>query len=327
MAGELPPLSVRWIRAARRRLHRGWPLIVALAVAFALLATAARSPYTIAADQTGALFTFGRLHSEPVPPGLHLRVPVAQEVAKVNTGEVARVEIFGEVMPALSFLSADTNLIDATAVVQYRVGALGDYLFGTEDPETLLRLLVRAALAEQMASTPVDDVLTSAKTAIQNQVRASVQERLDRHRSGLIVLAVNLQSVQPPTEAAGAFREVSDSRAEAAQAIDNAESERGRRIRLVRGEAEQILAAARTAANARLQQARGTAEHFEALLESHRRAPGQTRTELYLATLRDVLPRTRLIVLAPGETPRVDVQLIEPEDASGLPPLFGARDR
>lgn len=307
---QLPP-SVRLIRGARRGLHSHWPWLLALVAAIGLVAILVRAPYTVAADQTGALFTFGRLHAEPVEPGLHLRLPLVQEVLKVGTGEVARVEVFGETTPTLSFLSADTNLIDVSVVVQYRVGSLGDYLFGTEDPEQLLRLLVRAVLVEQMSSVPVDDILTSAKTAIQIRVRQHVQERLDRYRSGLLVLAVNLQSVEPPAEAAGAFRQVSDSRAEAAQAIDKAEGERGRRLRLTRGQAEQILATARTDADARRQQARGAAERFLALLESYRSAPGQTRTALYYETLRQVLPRTRLIVLAPGEAPRLDIQLLE----------------
>ncbi|MEM6796852.1 MAG: FtsH protease activity modulator HflK [Acidobacteriota bacterium] len=306
----LPP-SVRLIRGARRGLHRRWPLLRAGAAAIGLLALIARVPYTVAAGQTGALSTFGRLHSEPIEPGLHLRLPLAQRVVKVATGEVSRVEVFGESVPELSFLSADSNLIDASIVVQYRIGSLGDYLFGSESPERLLRLVVRAALLEEMASTPVDDVLTSAKTAIQARVRASAQRRLDRHRSGLVVMTVNLQTVQPPLEVADAFRQVSDARAEAAQRIDKAEGERGRRLRLTRGRAEQIRAEARTEADTRLQEARGAADRFLALLESHGAAPGQTRSALYYDTLRKVLPRTKLIVLPPGESPRVDVNWIE----------------
>ncbi|MEO1084339.1 MAG: FtsH protease activity modulator HflK, partial [Acidobacteriota bacterium] len=281
---QLPP-SVRLIRGARRTLHRRWPRLLAAAAALALLAVLLRAPYAVDTEETGALFTFGRLHAEPVQPGLHLRVPFVQRVTKVSTGNVGRVEIFGETSPTLSFLSADTNLLDASVVVQYRVGALGDYLFSTEDPEQLLRLLVRAVLVEQMSTAPVDDLLTSAKTTVQTRVRQQVQERLDRYRSGLLVLAVNLQSVEPPAEAAGAFSEVSDARAQAAQSIDRAEGERGRRLRLARGEAEQILATARTDADARLQEARGATRRFLSLLNSYRASPGQTRDSLYFETL------------------------------------------
>ncbi|MEM1182752.1 MAG: protease modulator HflK, partial [Acidobacteriota bacterium] len=210
---------------------------------------------------------------------------------------------------------ADTNVIDASVVVQYRIGSVGSFLFKTEDPTQLLRQVVRAALVEEMASTPVDDVLTSAKNSIQARVRRSAQRRLDRHGSGLVVMSVSLQSVQPPREVADAFRQVSDARAESAQAVDKAEGERGRRLRLTRGHAEQIVETARTDAEARRQEARGAAERFLALLESHRASPGQTRTALYLGTLTEVLPRTRLILLAPGETPNVDVHLLE----SGVP--------
>ncbi|MEO1368385.1 MAG: FtsH protease activity modulator HflK, partial [Acidobacteriota bacterium] len=321
---DLPP-SVRLIRGARRTVHRRWGRLLAGAAAIALVAVLFQAPYAVDTEETGALFTFGRLHSEPVSPGLHLRIPFVQEVTKVSTGHVGRIEVFGDTSPNLSFLSADTNLIDVSVVVQYRIGALGDYLFSTENPEQLLRLLVRAVLVEQMSNAPVDDLLTSAKTTIQARVRQQVQERLDRYGSGLLVLSVNLQSVEPPTEAAGAFREVSDARAQAAQAIDRAEGERGRRLRLARGEAEQILATARTDADARLQEARGATRRFLALLESYRASPGQTRTSLYFETLGEVLPRTRMIVLAPGETPQIDVNLLETPPA--VPPAMIAPDR
>ncbi|MEM1180337.1 MAG: SPFH domain-containing protein [Acidobacteriota bacterium] len=118
---QLPP-SVRWIRGAREGLHRRWPWLLAGLAVFGALAALSQAPYTVAADQTAALSTFGRLHAEPVEPGLHLRVPFIQDVLKVDTGKVSRLEIFGETRSTLSLLSADTNVIDASVVVQYRIG-------------------------------------------------------------------------------------------------------------------------------------------------------------------------------------------------------------
>ena len=163
-------------------------------------------------------------------------------------------------------LLVEDNLIDAQLVVQYRIGDLHDYLFATEDPQLLIEQVVRATLVEAFASTPGDDVLTSAKASLQNRVRHESQARLDQHGAGITLVAVSLQSVNPPREAAAAFRAVSDARAEAAKAVNSAEGERDKSLRLTRGEADRTLTESHSTADTRQQRAQGAAKRFEALL-------------------------------------------------------------
>jgi len=317
------PPSVQRIRAARRLLERnrrgaGLAVLVILALAWGLSGL-----YTVATDETAAVLRFGELVADAVGPGIHWSVPGGvDEVVQVATGEVFRQPVQDDWEPELGLVTSDENLIEATLVVQYRVSDLGDYLFATEDAEILVEQVVRAVLVEAFATTPVDDVLTSAKASIQNQVRERAQDQLDIYESGLTLVAVNLQAVNPPPEAAGAFRAVSDSRAEAAQAINRAQGERERSSRLAGGEASQLVQEARTAADARTQGAQGAAERFGSLLRQYQRSPGQTRSEIYNEILMKVLPQARLIVLAPGEKPEIDVQLMEPRTDSRRPPSF-----
>lgn len=320
------PPSVRVIRRARDLLRRRWPLLLAGAAAAACAGWLAGGVYAVDTAETAAVLRFGRLIDDAVGPGLHLRLPdgIDQAVA-APTGAVARLEI---APGGQSLLTGDTNLIDAGAVVQYRISRLGDYLFATENPESLVRLVVQAALAEALGAARVDEVLTSAKAAVQAQVRAAAQERLDACGAGVILVAVNLQAVEPPNEAAGAFRQVADARAEAAETVNRAEGERGRALRLARGRAEQTLEQARADADRRVQEARGASERFLALLDRHRRSPELARIDLYRSTLARVLPRARLIVLPPG-APRVGVHLLEGPAGEGwdvplgLPPQEG----
>jgi len=234
-------------------------------------------------------------------------------VSKVRTGEVLRLQVAGEGGEPLALITGDENLIGTTLVVQYKVTALGPYLFRTEGPSALLERAVRSALVHAVVRMPVDDVLTSGKAKIQNEVRREAQERLQAYGAGVSLVAVNLQMVTPPAEAADAFRQVSDARAEAARAINEAHSRGERSLNLAQGEAEGTVTAARSWAGARVQKAHGAAERFALVLAQKRRTPEQTRTDFYLDTLRRVLPRTRIIVLAPGAKPRVDVNLMPPK--------------
>ncbi len=326
---QADPPSVRAIRGLRRWLAGRWRRVAAALAALGLLAALSAGVYKVDNGETAAVLRFGELVDGAVQPGLGASLPGVHEVIKARTGDVFRVEIGGDFAPELALVTGDENLIVTTLVVQYRIQDLSRYLFATEDPLALLRQAVRAALVASFATQPVDEVLTAAKAAIQNDVRREAQGRLDRYGAGLTVVAVNLQTVTPPPEAAGAFRAVSDARAEAAQAIERAEGERDRSLRLARGEADKLLTEARAAADKRLQGARGAADRFRALLRQKRLAPGQTRTELYNATVQKVLPRARLVVLAPGEAPRIDLNYLDrPEGAgAGVPPGVSFDDR
>ncbi|MEM9595605.1 MAG: FtsH protease activity modulator HflK [Acidobacteriota bacterium] len=325
-AQALPP-SVRLIQGFRDLVHRRWRGTLGILAVLGIVVWVGAGVYTVANDEGAAQLRFGALAEDAVGPGLHLALPGVHEVFKARTQGVSRLEIVGDDGQPLPLLTSDSNLILAALVVQYRIGNLGDHLFATEDPAQLVRQTARAAAVEVFTGTDVDSVLTSGKAQVQNQVRDSAQERLDAFGAGVILVAVNLQSVDPPTEAATAFRDVSNARADAAQLANKAEGERERALRLARGEAEQLLSAARSRADARIQRARGAADRFTSLLRQHRASPQQARTELYHRTLAQVLPRAKLVVLRPGDG-SVSVHLLDSGgDAPPMPTGPMSRDQ
>ena len=267
--------------------------------------------YTVDNGESAAVLRFGALVDDTVEPGLRFRAPAGvDDVTKTRTGEVFRVQVEGDEPPRLDLVTGDENLIEVALTVQYRITRLGDYLFRTEDAETLVRQTIRADMVEAVAALGVDDVLTSAKTLVQQQVRERSQARRDDYDSGVTLVSVNLQAVDPPPEAEAAFRGVLDARAEAAETVSYARAEQDRALRLASGEAAQLLSAAEAEANMAVQIARGAAERFRELLVQKRRSPELARTDLFARTIREVLPRTRVIVLAPGELPELEVNLV-----------------
>ena len=255
-----------------------------------------------------------------VEPGLHLALPPGVDaVTKVKTGEVLRLQVAGDGGAPMSLVTGDENLIETTLIVQYRISSLASYLFHADDPTALLTQAVRAAMVDEIARRTVEEVLTSGKASVQNEVRRKAQTMLQAYSTGLSLVAVTIQAVNPPPEAVAAFLEVSDARAQAARAVNEAQTRRESSLNLARGRAERSLAEARTWADQRQQKARGAASRFEQVMAQARRTPQQTRTDFYLAMVRKVLPKARIIVLAPGEKPRIDIYLTQPGSAATPP--------
>lgn len=320
--------SVPLIRRTRRLLHQHWKPLLFGGLLLALAVWLGRGVYTIDSGQTAAVQRFGALVDDTVAPGLHLALPPGLDrVHILETGEVSSVEVTSDLSPTLSLVSGDLNLIEARVVVQYRIRRPGKFLWATENPEGLIQQVVRACLLEEFAATAVDDLLTSAKARLQQHVRQEAQRRLEDFDAGIDLVAVNLQSVDPPREASGAFRDVSDARAEASQVISEAEGRRARDLRLARGEAEGLIETARADADSRRRAAEGAADRFVSLLSHYRISPQQTRVELYNQTMERVLPETHIFLLAPGQQPQIDLQLVEPGTLSSgkTPPQTAPR--
>jgi len=308
-----PPLSVRCIRAVVRHVAARPFTIGAMLLSCGLVVSALPAVFVVDSGETGAVRRFGRLIDATVPPGLTVRLPWGiDRVTRVRTGEVQRQEVKEDVGRPIVLVSGDENFLELRLVAQYTISDPGAYLFHVDDPAGVISQAVRAALVGTVAGMPVDEVLTGGKAHIQHAVRRAAQATLDRCGVGVTLIGINLQAASPPPEAAQAFRDVSDARADAARTVNEAQSEGERSLSLARGRAQAVVEEARAGADARLRRARGATARFKALLARQRAAPIQASTEIYVDVARRVLPRARLVLLAPGPPPRIDLNLTEP---------------
>ncbi len=167
---------------------------------------------------------FGMVIEPRAAPGAHYRLPwPVDRVDIINVSDVRR-EIVGVPQPEeghdhpepptkLQVLSGDTNVIDVEIVVQYQVRDPAAYLVNVQyAPYRLVRDAVRQAVTSLVSQQPVDAILTTERQALQNDIRAETQKRLDEYNSGLVVVGINLQKAYPPDEVAAAFTDVNSAR-------------------------------------------------------------------------------------------------------------------
>ncbi len=281
--------------------------------------------YVVPTEEQAVLTTFGALADNEVTPGVgwHFPWPVGR-VYKLKVRELKRAFIGGEVAdeanaipadPVLSqFLTGDQNILNVRAVAQYSVANPAQYLFRSRDVERAVANAVEAALGRQVATRSVDDVLTTEKIAIQEEVRRRAQELVDRLGLGVALSTVNIRSVTPPAEAADAFRDVASARADSARIVNEAEGYANDILPRARGEAQQMLSSSQGYRVSKIQQAQGESARFERLASEYRRNPEVTRSRLFLETMEEVLPRLRKTIV--DESGNLDLTLIR-RGASG----------
>jgi membrane protease subunit HflK len=302
-----------------------WRLLAMLLVAGYLLS----GVFFVGTDQQGLVFVLGTVRERPYEPGLHWTWPrPIARVATLKVRETKRLAV-GYRMPEqvlerqpppsqTQFLTGDRNLIDIRVVVQYVIRNPVSYLLRARDVQVVIASAVDSALTAVVVERPVDDVLTTGKFAVQNDVQTRAQEMLERYRCGVSVLGVNIETIAPPSEVVEAFRDVASAREDRDRIVREAQSYANERIALARGEAARLQAEAEAYRSRTVARAEGESARFTSVAREYRLAPSSTATRLYLETLEEVLPRLDINLVDPGSGP-VEIDLLR-RDGPGTAP-------
>jgi membrane protease subunit HflK len=206
--------------------------------------------------------------------------------------------VLGRSQPLASqFLTGDQNIINMRVVVQYSVGVPADYLFQIGEVAQSIGAAVEAELARRIAHRNVDAVLTTEKAAIQEEVRAAAQKRLNEYRAGVLLATINIENAAPPPEAADAFRDVASARADAVRIVNEAQGYANDLVPKARGEAQQMIEASAAYKEKKINEAQGDAARFTQVAAEYDKAAQVTGERLYVETMEQILPRIRKMIV------------------------------
>ncbi len=293
-AEERAPADTRWRNAA-----------AALVVLWLLTCI-----YLVAPDQQAVVTRFGAVVEPRVMPGLHVSLPwPIDRVTKLRVQQLQRLVIGGEIPDSVlgrtqplqsQWITGDQNIINMRVVTQYSVSMPGDYLFHSQDVARLVGAAVESEMARRIATRDVDAVLTTEKAAIQEEVRAAAQKRINDYGSGVLLSTINIESVTPPPEAADAFRDVASARADAVRIVNQAEGYANDVIPRARGEARQLIEASEAYKQKSVNDATGDAARFTALEAEYAKASQVTSERLYTEAMEQILPKIKKMIVDPN---------------------------
>ena len=265
--------------------------------------------YQVGPDEKGVVLRYGRL-SAITDSGINYHLPYPFEtVFKPKVTEVKRIEVgfrtldpgpparYADRPQESLMLTGDENIVDVDLIVQYRIADAAKYLFRVKDPDGTVRKATEAAIREVVGSKVIDETLTTGKDQIQAETMALVQKILDRYDSGLLITALQLQDVNPPTQVRDAFIDVASAREDKNRIINEAQGYRNAIIPETRGKVSQIINEAQGYRAEKTRKATGDADRFKQILREYQKAKSVTRKRLYLETMEEILPGIKKIIL------------------------------
>ena len=171
------------------------------------------------------------------------------------------------------------------------------YLFNTRNPEATIRSAAESMMREVVGRTPIEAVLTTARSQIETQVMQGTQAILDQYRAGVLIRQVQLSGGQPPAAVVEAFRDVQRAGADADRVQNEARGYANDIIPRARGEAERMIQEAQGFRDSQEARARGEAQRFTSVLTAYQQAQDVTMRRIYLETMEEILRRNPKVII------------------------------
>ena len=286
-------------------------IVILLAIVVSLT-----SMYTVEADEVALVLRFGK-YIETTRPGLRFKLPFGiDQVIGVPVERIFKEEFGFRTLRAgvrtqydprdysdeSLLLTGDLNIADVEWVVQYQIGDPRKFLFAIRDATRSLRDLSEAVMRTVVGDRTVTEVLTVGRIEIAADVKQRLQELLDRYNTGLLLVNVTLQDVNPPETVKPSFNAVNEAKQEKEKLINEARTDYNESVPKAKGVARQQILEAEGYALKRVNEARGDADRFNAIRQEYQNAKAVTRRRLYLEAMNAVLPKVKEIYVIDGES-------------------------
>jgi len=261
--------------------------------------------YTVGPNEVGLNKIFGR-YTGKTGPGLNYNLPFPIGAVQklqvtdrnaINIGFIFRQDLRNpnaqvqlDLPEESLMLTGDENIADVKFVVIWQIDPVRpeDYAFNVANQKETVKAVAESAMREVIGRSQIQRILTAERKVIEPAVQELMQKILNEYKAGVLVLQVQLQSVDPPEQVIAAFRDVTAAQQDQDRLRNEAEAYANRVVPEARGKA---AATVQEAEGYRLQtvaEATGQAARFNQIYDQYKKAPDVTRERIYLETMERV---------------------------------------
>ena len=247
--------------------------------------------YQVDEQERGVVLRLGKVQETFTEPGLNWNPKFIDEVIKVNTTRINSSE------HSQQMLTEDDNIVKVNLVVQFRVSEPIKYVVDIREPEESLKHAAESALRHVVGGSTMAAVITTGREVLGDDVKDRLQTYLNRYETGIVVVGVNIEAVEPPQEVQAAFDDVQKAKEDQVRYINEASEFAEQVVPEARGEASRIIENATAYRDQVIALAQGEADRFTKLLVEYQAAKEVTKDRLYITAIETVLKSTSIVMV------------------------------
>jgi membrane protease subunit HflK len=279
--------------------------------------------YTVQTNEVGLNFLFGR-YTGKTGPGLNYNLPAPigsyeklevtdrrpidigssfQEDARRSGYQTTR-----DVPEESLMLTGDQNIANVKFRVIWQIDPVRpeDFAFNLRNPADTVKAVAESAMREVVGRTEISRLLTAERKNVEPATQELMQKVLNGYGAGILILQVQLLSVDPPEQVISAYRDVTAAQQDQQRMTNDAETYANTQVPNAHGAAAAILQQAEAYRQQTVAEAKGQAARFDQVYNAYRQAPAVTRERLYIETIERVLGGSNAVILdekGPGVVP------------------------
>lgn len=263
--------------------------------------------FMVQEGQTAVVLQFGKF-KYTTGPGINWRMPWPIQSAEiVNLSAVRSVEVGRSTsikdsnLKDSSMLTQDENIVDVRFTVQYDIQDATEFLFFNRTDrggdEELVTQAAETSVREIVGRNKMDSVLYENREQISQALAKSIQAILSAYKTGIRVISVNVQSVQPPEQVQAAFDDVNKASQDRERAISEGQAYANDVIPRAQGTAARLSEEAQAYKARVIAQAQGDASRFQQVQAEYARAPQVTRDRIYVETMQQIFSNSTKVLV------------------------------
>lgn len=296
------------------------PLGILVIVGVGLLAWLSTSIVVVDPTQQAAVFRFGKWQAN-YGPGLHFHLPAPLESHRLIQVETRNETRIGNTQDESLMLTEDENIVDIHFSIIWKVDTQNpeNYVLNVRDPDMTVAMVGESVMREVVGKTRLQDIITTERDQVQQQVAEQTQTLLNEYRAGVQVLQVQIGKADPPQPVIEAFNDVNVAEQDAETLTNQATQFANQIVPQARGTASRLQQEAEAYRDQIVADANGEAARFDQIYEEYRKAPRVTRERMYLETMERVLERSDKLILDQdsGAVPYLPLERSRPQTTTG----------
>ena len=181
--------------------------------------------------------------------------------------------------------------------MEYKVTDPVKYLYASESPVDILKMLTQSYIRDTIGLYDVDSVITTGKNEIQASIKEKIVGRLEQEDIGVQLVNITIQDAEPPTqEVISAFKNVENAKQGKETSINKANQKRNEDIPAARAQVDETLKTAQAQAEERVNEAKGQVARLNELYAEYQKYPLITKQRMFYETMEEILPDMKVII-------------------------------
>ena len=293
---------------SRKRLgKRLGKVLWALTIAVIFVVWMFMGHYTLTEEEDAVVETFG-VPTVVSKTGWNWKIPFIQKVTKVPKSILGMaigydIETGMSVYEESLMITKDLSFVNVDLYIEYRVSDPIKAVINKDSYQDIIKNLGQSYLRDTVGMHLIDDVITTGKTQIQQEIEEAFKQRIADEDLGYNIERVLIQDTEfPSSNIDEAFKAVESAKQSMDVAINDAEKDKNEKIPAMEAEVDKIIKEAETYKQEKINEANAQVARFEALYAEYVKFPRVTRKRIFYETMDEILPDLKVVINASDGT-------------------------